>query len=193
MALGQPNSGAVEKQRLSIRKQVGAATTRAGFFTTPWLDPSPVPLASTAASSITTGDCDPVPEPVLSKLILDASQREHVDTRVVRAVIQRESGARPCAVSPKGAQGLMQLMPGTQIELGVQNPFDAESNINAGVRYLKQMLDRYSGNMALALAAYNAGPQRVAPNGKVPEIPETQAYVLNILGQLNEEAPPEVK
>lgn len=130
---------------------------------------------------------------MLSKLILDASQREHIDTRIVRAIIQRESGAKPCAVSAKGAQGLMQLMPATQIELGVQNPFDAESNVNAGVRYLKQMVDRYSGNMALALAAYNAGPQRVAPNGKVPDIPETQAYVLSILGELNEELPTEVK
>jgi soluble lytic murein transglycosylase-like protein len=108
-------------------------------------------------------------------------------------MVQRESGAKPCAVSPKGAQGLMQLMPGTQIDLGVENPFDPESNINGGVRYFKQMLDRYGGNVALALAAYNAGPQRVVPGGKIPDIPETQTYVMSILGQLNEEEPSEVK
>jgi soluble lytic murein transglycosylase-like protein len=134
-----------------------------------------------------------VPETALSKLILEACQREHVDTRIVRAIVQRESGGKPCAVSPKGAQGLMQLMPATQIDLGVRDPFDAETNLNAGVRYFKQMLDRYGGNVALALAAYNAGPQRVTPGGKIPDIPETQSYVTSILGQLNEHDPSEVK
>jgi soluble lytic murein transglycosylase-like protein len=108
-------------------------------------------------------------------------------------MVQRESGAKPCAASVKGAQGLMQLMPATQIELGVQDAFDPEQNISGGVRYLKQMLDRYDGNTALALAAYNAGPQRVTPGGKIPDIPETQNYVMSILGQLNEEEPSAVK
>lgn len=81
---------------------------------------------------------------------------------------------------------MMQLMPATQAELGVTDPFDAGGNVAGGVRYLKQMLDRYSGNTALALAAYNAGPQRVTPGGKIPDIPETQTYVMSILGELNE-------
>ena len=85
----------------------------------------------------------------------------------------------------------MQLMPATQADLGLTDPFDPGANIAAGVRYLKQMLTRYSGNTALALAAYNAGPQRVAPGGKIPDIAETQAYVMNILGSLNQEDKPE--
>ena len=89
----------------------------------------------------------------------------------------------------------MQLMPATQSDLGVRDPFDAESNVNGGVKYLKQMLERYEGNTALALAAYNAGPQRVSPGpgGKLPDIPETQSYVVAILADLNEESEPAVK
>ena len=79
----------------------------------------------------------------------------------------------------------MQIMPATQIEIGVRDSFDAADNLAGGVRYLRQMLDRYSGNTALALAAYNAGPQRVTPGGKIPDIPETQSYVMSILGSLN--------
>jgi soluble lytic murein transglycosylase-like protein len=81
-------------------------------------------------------------------------------------------------------------MPATQVDLGVRDPFDPADNISAGVRYLRQMLDRYDGNNALALAAYNAGPQRVTPGGKIPDIPETQSYVMTILASLNEEEPP---
>jgi soluble lytic murein transglycosylase-like protein len=195
----QQPSSAIEKQRASVRRQLRAEGPAAGFFMTPWINSTAAPLAASPSfglssnSSASGGDCEPMPEAALSKLILEAAQREHVDTRVIRAMVRRESGAKPCAVSPKGAQGLMQLMPGTQIELGVQDPFDAESNLNAGVRYFKQMLDRYSGNVALALAAYNAGPQRVSPRGKIPDIPETQSYVMSIMGQLNEEEPSEVK
>lgn len=124
-------------------------------------------------------------------MIQEASQREGVDAKLVRAVVKRESAGKPCAVSVKGAQGLMQIMPATQTDLGLQNPFDPAANIAAGVKYLKQMLDRYSGNTALALAAYNAGPQRVAPGGKIPEIAETQSYVTNILASLNQSEAPE--
>ncbi len=100
-------------------------------------------------------------------------EREGVSPKLVRALVKRESAGKPCAVSPKGAQGLMQLMPATQSDLGISDPFDAEANVNGGVRYLKQMLDRYEGNTALALAAYNAGPQRVTPGpgSKLPDIP----------------------
>jgi soluble lytic murein transglycosylase-like protein len=139
------------------------------------------------------GDCDPLPSDSLEKLITKAAQKEGVSLKLVRALVKRESGGKACAVSPKGAQGLMQLMPATQADLGVNDPFDAEANVNGGVKYLKQMLDRYEGNAALALAAYNAGPQRVTPGGKVPDIPETQAYVMGILAELNEENEPAVK
>jgi soluble lytic murein transglycosylase-like protein len=152
----------------------------------PWTD---APAATVQAQ----GDCDPLPSESIEKLILKAAQKEGVNPKLVRAMVKRESGGKACAVSAKGAQGLMQLMPATQAGLGVGDPFDAESNVNGGVKYLKQMLDRYEGNSALALAAYNAGPQRVTPGGKIPDIPETQAYVMGILAELNEENAPAVK
>jgi soluble lytic murein transglycosylase-like protein len=99
---------------------------------------------------------------------------------LIKAVIQVESGFNPAAVSPKGAQGLMQLMPATARELGVLDPFHPEQNIRGGVSYLKQLLGQYSQDMRLALAAYNAGPASVAKYGDVPPYRETQAYVQKI-------------
>jgi soluble lytic murein transglycosylase-like protein len=100
----------------------------------------------------------------------------------VRAVIQAESAWNVRAVSPKGALGLMQLMPATATDLGVTNPFDPEQNIRGGVKYLRFLLDRYDGNFELALAAYNAGPGAVDRHGrKVPPYRETQAYVRKIV------------
>ena len=92
-----------------------------------------------------------------------------------------ESGFNPHAVSPKGAQGLMQLMPGTADLMGVQNPFDPEQNIAGGVGYLRHCLDRFGQSVPLAVAAYNAGPARVAKYQGVPSIPETQNFVKNVL------------
>jgi soluble lytic murein transglycosylase-like protein len=99
-------------------------------------------------------------------------------------VIQQESGARPCAVSSKGALGLMQLMPATSDQFGVNDPFDAEQNINAGARLLRQLLTRYSGDVSKTLAAYNAGPGRVDQTDGIPSIPETVHYVSSILSSL---------
>ena len=181
---------AIEKQRASVRRQAHVSGSVAGFFTIPWANALAAPPAVQAQ-----GDCDPMPGESLDKLISTAAEREGVNPKLVRALVKRESAGKPCAVSPKGAQGLMQLMPATQSDLGISDPFDAEANVNGGVRYLKQMLDRYEGNTALALAAYNAGPQRVAagPGSKLPDIPETQAYVVAILADLNEENEPAVK
>src|SRR5262249_40425785 len=125
--------------------------------------------------------CDPVPQPELTKMIDETSQSVGVDPGLVRAVARQESGFRPCAVSSKGAEGLMQLMPATQAQFSVGNPFDAKESLQAGSKLLKQLLDHYHGNLALALSAYNAGSGCVDKAGGVPDIQETKNYVLSIL------------
>lgn len=130
------------------------------------------------------GDCSPLPEIELTPLIQQAAQHEQLDAGLLRAVAQQESGFRSCAVSAKGAMGLMQLMPATAQELGVRDPFDPAQNLLSGARLLKQLLARYDGNTALALGAYNAGAERVDQAGGVPQIPETIRYVQQILSRL---------
>jgi soluble lytic murein transglycosylase-like protein len=116
-------------------------------------------------------------------LIHQNATQQGVKPDLVRAVIQVESGFNPRAVSPKGAMGLMQLMPATASQFGVIDPFNPVENIRAGVRYLRQLLDRYNRDEQLALAAYNAGPGAVEKYGKkVPPYKETQNYVEKISG-----------
>ncbi len=115
-----------------------------------------------------------------SDLIVRAAKRYGLDERLLAGVIKAESNFDPRAVSAKNAQGLMQLLPSTASHLAVRNTFDPAQSIEAGARYLKQLLDRFSGNVALALAAYNAGPQRVEQYNGVPPYRETQNYVKRI-------------
>lgn len=108
---------------------------------------------------------------------------QRVRTSLVRAVVQVESGFNPLARSPKGAMGLMQLMPATAAEFGVRDPFNPYENVRAGVAYLRLLLDRYRGNEELALAAYNAGPGAVDRNGQqIPPYQETVEYVRRVRG-----------
>ena len=115
------------------------------------------------------------------EVIVEHSKMHNIRPDLVRAVVQVESAFNPYAVSPKGAQGLMQLMPATARALGVSNPFNPLDNIRGGVRYLRQLLDRYDNDEVLALAAYNAGPEAVAKYGqKVPPYRETRNYVTKV-------------
>jgi soluble lytic murein transglycosylase-like protein len=114
-------------------------------------------------------------------LILENARANGVRADLVRAVVQVESAFNPYARSPKGALGLMQLMPATVQQFGVKNPFNPAENVRAGVAYLRQLLDRYSNNEELALAAYNAGPGAVDKHGQsVPPYRETRNYVAQI-------------
>src|SRR5437016_10940118 len=117
-------------------------------------------------------------------LIRDAAARHALAPALVEAVIRVESNFQPRAVSPKGARGLMQLMPETAAQLGVQTGFDVLENIEAGVRHLRYLMDRYQGNFSLALAAYHAGVEAVARYGGIPPFAETRAYVARILSLL---------
>ena len=122
-------------------------------------------------------------------LIEEHATRNSISADLVRAVIQAESAFNPRALSPKGAMGLMQLMPGTAADFGVVDPYNPAENIRAGVLYLKQLLDLYGGRVELALAAYNAGPGAVKKyNGTVPPYRETRAYVARISGDVAAEA-----
>ncbi|NLU48970.1 MAG: lytic transglycosylase domain-containing protein [Syntrophomonadaceae bacterium] len=119
------------------------------------------------------------------EIIKKASETYGVDERIIRAVIKHESSFNPRAVSSCGAMGLMQLMPATARSLGVTDPFDAEENIMAGVRYLRQKLDEFDGNLPMALAAYNAGSGAVRKYGDIPPYKETRAYVKKIMNSID--------
>jgi len=160
---------AVELQRDSVRKQRELARE--------WRQSDPI-------SEEATLDCGPLPEIELSPLIDHAAQEHQIDSKLVRGVMRQESAFRPCAVSPKGARGLMQLMPATVEQFKVEDPFDPKENVGAAAAFLKQLIDKYKGDLKLALAAYNAGPAAVDKAGGIPDVKETQDYVESILSSL---------
>jgi len=142
--------------------------------------------ASEAASAkLQTPPNNIKPPTDLNELVNAASGMYKLDPDLVTSVIRAESGFNVHAVSPKGAQGLMQLMPQTASQLGVQNAFDPQANVEAGSRYLRELLERYDFDLIKALAAYNAGPQRVEQYGGVPPYYETKAYVARIVRDFN--------
>jgi len=123
----------------------------------------------------------PRPSPgELEPLIYEVSQRHNLPASLIKAVIRVESNFNSAATSPKGAQGLMQLMPGTAGDLQVVNPYDAAENVSGGTRYLKMLLEKFNYRLPLALAAYNAGPKRVDQHQAVPPIRETKNFVRDV-------------
>jgi soluble lytic murein transglycosylase-like protein len=163
----------LEAQRDAIHRQLGQAQ-RHGFFL--------LPAASrTTVAARPAPACDPLPAAAVDSLVGQTAVREGVDPGLLRSVMQQESAFRPCAISPKGALGLMQLMPATAAELGVADPFNPQENLDAGARFLKQLLGLYGGDTGLALGAYNAGPARVNEYGGIPLLPETMNYVQKVL------------
>lgn len=139
-------------------------------------EPAPPELKTVASTA---------PDADLPSIVSAASQRSQVDADFIASVIRAESSNNPRAVSRKGARGLMQLMPATASTLGVKDSFDPADNVDGGVRYLRELLLRYNNDMVKALAAYNAGPQRVEQYGGVPPYRETHAYVARIINDYN--------
>jgi soluble lytic murein transglycosylase-like protein len=174
------------QQRASVQRQAKSA----GASMIPW-------TPATASAAVQNQSimfqptpfqplCEPIAQPELSAMIDNAANKNGVAPSVIREVARQESGFRPCVISPKGAEGLMQLMPSTQGQFNVIDPFNPMASLDAGTKLLKQLLDRYHGDLSLALSAYNAGAGTVDKAGGIPRIPETQNYVANILGRLNQ-------
>jgi soluble lytic murein transglycosylase-like protein len=172
----QKQREAIEKQREAVRKQAESA----GAWLKPGDPPPPVGNEPVAPQA----DCEPLPDAVVAPLIESTAKSQEIQPELLRAVMERESAYRPCAISTKGAQGLMQLMPETALELGVSDPFDPKESLSGGAKFLKQLMDKYKGDLSKALGAYNAGPKAVDLAGGIPDIQETKDYVDAILKKL---------
>jgi soluble lytic murein transglycosylase-like protein len=173
----------IEKQRAAIEKQRQAARQQAesaGVWLKPGDPPPPIGNEPVAPQA----NCEPLEDAVVAPLIETTAKLVELQPELLRAVMERESGLRPCAVSSKGAQGLMQLMPDTALELGVGNPFDPKESLSGGAKFLKQLMDKYKGDLTKVLGAYNAGSAAVDQADGIPDIPETKDYVDSILKKM---------
>lgn len=166
----QAVSGAISPIMGDVLAQITGASGRTGNASF-----APVETGSTSPPGLPS---DSQYAPIADRI----AQEQGVDPALVRAVITQESGWNARAVSPVGAQGMMQLMPGTARRLGVNDPFDPEQNIRGGVAFLKWLLDKYGGDETLALAAYNAGPAAVDEHGGIPPYEETHRFVKSVRG-----------
>jgi len=137
------------------------------------------------ASPISRQQFSARPQTDIGQVVNEASGRYRLDPDLVSSVIKAESDFKVHAVSPKGAQGLMQLMPGTASQLGVSDAFDPQANVEGGTKYLRELMEKYNFDMVRALAAYNAGPQRVEQFRGVPPYYETRAYVARVVKDFN--------
>jgi len=171
----------IEMQRQAVLKQVPPRTANEPFFVSAPPAPGGPLYTGFAGAATATAACDPLPASQIDSLVGDAAKREEIDPALIRGVMEQESAFRPCAVSPKGAMGLMQLMPATATQLGVRDPFDPGQSVDAGARFLKQLLQSYGGDIPMALGAYNAGPGKVNEANGVPPIPETLEYIRRVM------------
>jgi soluble lytic murein transglycosylase-like protein len=169
----------IEHFEAAPENPVAAVDAKSPAFAENAKDGIPVVPIFRAAPSFAASTVD------LNEVVNRASGRYRLDPDLVTSVIKAESGFNVRAVSPKGAQGLMQLMPGTASRLGVPNAFDPQANVEGGARYLRELLEHYNFDLVKALAAYNAGPQRVEQYGGVPPYYETRAYVARVVRDFN--------
>ena len=171
------------------RREVTGATTRLyldGGSQSGWIDVPTEEIAAYQREEVEVPDAAPPQKQAdIPGLVSATSDRHQVDSDFVNSVIKAESGFNPRARSPKGAQGLMQLMPGTATKLGVGNAYEPRDNIEGGTRYLRQLLEQYHGDAIKALAAYNAGPNRVQQYQGVPPYRETRNYVRQVILDFN--------
>lgn len=148
-------------------------------------DPVPAPVTAAPPQQPPPATAAAAGPPDIGSLIAGAATRNRIDPDFVASVVKAESGFNPAAVSRRGAAGLMQLMPGTAASLGVADAFDPAENLEAGTRYLRQMLELFDWDAIKALAAYNAGPARVERYGGVPPYRETRDYVSRVIRDYN--------
>jgi len=184
-------------QQLSIERQRAVAQQQSGARTIPRIASPRIapreewnggwsvaePGSASGTASYQPG-CPPVPPMFLQSVVQRAAAAYDVPPNLINAVIRQESGGYPCAVSEKGAMGLMQLMPATAAGLGAGEPFDVDQNVSAGTRLLAELIQRYKGDMNRVLGAYNAGTVAVDRAGGTPPFAETQNYIHSILEQI---------
>jgi soluble lytic murein transglycosylase-like protein len=167
-----------------MAKDANYIDVKAGAIRTVEAEPDPV-LSVAVASEPAKNAAAALTPAEMQQLLKNAGSRHHVDADLLASVVKAESGGQVRAVSRTGAEGLMQLMPGTAKEQGVADAFRPEQNIAGGTAYLDQLLTRYHDNVALALAAYNAGPTAVDRYHGIPPYRETQAYVARVIREFN--------
>ncbi len=181
-----PSDVAAKAMQQSLEKQQTSLGAQANSLRQQSLILSPLdedPFFSAAPSVTAEFDCSPLARPAIDSLIQSAATKSSLNPDLLRAVMKEESAFRPCAMSPKGALGLMQLMPSTAGQFHVTDPFDPEQNVQAGAAFLKQLLAKYNCDLKSSLIAYNAGASR-ADRADSPIPAETRSYLANIFADL---------